>query len=167
MRGCEENKGGVGSFVGVAEDVEPVDARFFAEPGELALREIACGLLDFGDGFRERERAFKMGAELRIADEFERLCIVGDAGGDESADFVEPAGREHLVDAVVDAGVELLTRRIQPNFGDGVAFERGSAAAVNFADGLAREEAHFERANDFLRVGRGDARGGGRVEALQ
>ena len=44
-------------------------------------------------------------------------------GRDERADFVEPAGGEHFVDAGVDAGVEGGARRREADFGDGVAFE--------------------------------------------
>ena len=181
---------------------EPVDIWLAAEPGELALGEAARGLLDICDGGSERDAAFEVGAEVGVADELERLGIGGDAdiftrlvtqlvtqlvthlGRDEGADFVEPAGGEHFVDAGVDAGVEGGARRREPDFGDGVAFESvvasvvayfativirrdgvGAAGAENFGDGLSGEDAHLDGADYLLRVAGGDAGGGGGVEA--
>ena len=50
--------------------------------------------------------------------------LVTHLGRDEGADFVEPAGGEHFVDARINAGVEGGARRREANFCDGVAFER-------------------------------------------
>ena len=173
-----------------------------AEPGELALGEAARGLLDICDGGGERDAAFEVGAEVGVADELERLGVGGDAanistrlvtqlvthlGRDERADFVEPAGGEHFVDAGVDAGVEGGARRREADFGDRVAFEGvvarvvarfatylfhepsplrgGAACAENFGDGLSREDAHLDGADYFLGVARGDAGGGRGVES--
>ena len=67
---------------------------------------------------------------MRCANIFTRLVtrlvtqLVTHLGRDEGADFVEPAGGEHFVDAGVDAGVEGGARRREADFGDGVAFER-------------------------------------------
>ena len=120
--------------------------------------------------------------------------LVTHLGRDEGADFVEPAGGEHFVDAGVDAGVEGGARRREADFGDGVAFERvstqcssgvvtyffaafprlffthlpargGAAGAENLGDWLSGEDAHLDGADYFLRVARGDAGGGGGVEA--
>src|SRR5579862_1998968 len=117
--GDQVERGGYG-FVGVAERGEPVDVWLAAEPGELALGEAAGGLLDICDGGGERDAALEVGAEVGVADKLERLGVGCDAniftrlvthlvtqlGRDERADFVEPAGGEHFVDARVDAGVE-------------------------------------------------------------
>ena len=149
----------------------------------------------------------------RCANIFTRLVtrlvtqLVTHLGRDEGADFVEPAGGEHFVDAGVDAGVEGGARRREADFGDGVAFERvctqcpgrfaafrrrrapsssrplhallratspshasrdfGAAGAENFGDGFSGEDAHLDGADYFLRVARGDAGGGGGVEASE
>ncbi len=194
-----------------------MDVWLAAEPGELALGEAARGLLDICDGGGERDAAFEVGAEVGVADELERLGVGSDAaniftrlvtrrfthlvthlvthlGRDEGADFVEPAGGEHFVDAGVDAGVEGGARRREADFGDGVAFESvcaqcsrrfvahffesfpailftyfpargGVAGAENLGDGLFGEDAHLDGADYFLGVARGDAGGGGGVEA--
>jgi len=152
---CDQVEGGGYGFVGVAERVEPVDVWLAAEPGELALGEAARGLLDICDGFGEGDAAFEVGAEVGVADKLERLAVGRDAnifmrlvtqlvtrlvthlGRDERADFVEPAGGEHFVDAGVDAGVEGGARRREADFGDGVAFEgvcaQGSARFVLYS----------------------------------
>ena len=138
LPGCDPQRGGDG-FVDVAEGGEPVDVWLATEPGELALGEAARGLLDICDCGGERDAAFEVGAEVGVADELEWLCVGCDAaniftpsivtqlvthlGRDEGADFVEPAGGEHFVDAGVDAGVERGARRREADFGDGVAFE--------------------------------------------
>ena len=129
---CDPQRGGDG-FVGVAERVEPVDVWLAAEPGELALGEAARGLLDICDRGGERDAAFEVGAEIGVADELERLRVGSDRniftrlvthpGRDEGADFVEPAGGEHFVDASVDAGVEGGARRREADLSDRVAFE--------------------------------------------
>ena len=130
---CDPQRGGDG-FVGVAKRVEPVDLWLAAEPGELALGEAARGLLDICDGCGERDAAFEVGAKLGVADELKRLGVGWNAANiftrlvthprrDERADFVEPAGGEHFVDARIDAGVEGGARRREADFCDGVAFE--------------------------------------------
>ena len=193
---CDPQRGG-GGFVGIAKGGEPVDVWLAAEPGELALGEAARGLLDICDGGGERDAAFEVGAEVGIADELERLRVGGDAaniftrlvtrlvthlGRDEGADFVEPAGGEHFVDAGVNAGVEGGARRREADFGDGVAFERvvahfatifftylpargGAARAENLGDWLSGKDAHLDGADYFLGVARGDAGGGRGVES--
>jgi hypothetical protein len=98
----------------------------------------------------------------------------------ESADFVEPAGGEHGFDARVDAGVEGGARRRETDFRDGVAFECvythpgfftylttrfTTTGAENFGDWFSGEDAHFDGADYFLGVARGDAGGGFGVEA--
>ena len=193
---CDPQRSGNG-FVGVAEGVEPVDVWLAAEPGELALGEAARGLLDICDGCGERDAAFEVSAEVGVADELERLGVgcnaaniftrlvthlVTHLGRDERADFVEPAGGEHFIDAGVNAGVEGGARRREADFGDGVAFESvaahfatifftyfpargGAARAENLGDWLSCEDAHLDGADYFLSVARGDAGGGRGVEA--
>ena len=152
--------------------------RLAAEPGELALGEAARGLLDVRDSSVEREAAFEVGAQVGVADELERLRIRSNAARDKSADFVEPAGGEHFVDAGIDARVEGGARRREAYLRDRVAFEGvcahfamlvirrgGAAGAENLGHGLSGEDAHLDGADDFLRVARGDAGGGGGVEA--
>jgi hypothetical protein len=181
-----------------------VDILLAAEPGELALGEAARRLLDLRDGIGEAEVALEMGAEVRVADELERLNVFRHPRGNERADFVEPAGGEHFVDAGVDAGVEGGARRAEADFRDGVAFEgirthprpylfthffthfifthtdiftqgrisfatcfftRGGAE--DFGDGFAGQQAHLNRADNFLGVARRDAGGGFAVEARE
>ncbi len=169
-----------------------MDVWLAAEPGELALGEAARGLLDICDGGGERDAAFEVGAQVGVADELERLGVGSDAniftrlvthaGRDEGADFVEPAGGEHFVDAGVDAGVEGGARRREADFCDGVAFEsvvahfatifftylpaRGGVAGAEYlGDWLFGEDAHLDGADYFLGVARGDARGGRGVES--
>ena len=155
-----------------------MDVWLASEPGELALGEAARGLLDICDGGSEGDGAFEVRAEVGIADELERLGVGCDAaniltrlvtrpGRDERADFVEPAGGEHFVDAGVDAGVEGGARRREADFGDGVAFEGGAIGTENLGDGLFGEDAHLDGADYFLRVAGGDAGGGGGVEASE
>ena len=196
---CDPQRGGDG-FVGTAEGGEPLDVWLAAEPGELALGEAARGLSDICDCRGERDAAFEVGAQVGVADELERLRVGCDAANiftrlvtrlfthprrDEGADFVEPAGGEHFVDASVDAGVEGGARRREADFRDGVAFESvvasvvayfativirrvnvtGAACTENLGDGLSGEDAHLYGADYFLRVARGDAGGGRGVEA--
>ena len=56
---CDRESCG-GNFRRVAEAREPVDAGFFAEPGELTLGEAARGLLDLVDGVFFAELAGEM-----------------------------------------------------------------------------------------------------------
>ena len=176
-----------------------MDVLLAAEPGELALGEAARGLLDICDGGGEREAAFEVGAEVGVADELERLGVGREGANiftrlvtrhvtqlvthlerDEGADFVEPAGGEHFVDAGVDAGVERGAQRREADFRDGVAFKSvvayfatlvtrrvSAAGAENLGDRLFGEDAHLDGADYFLRVARGDAGGRGGVEASE
>jgi hypothetical protein len=83
---------------------------------------------------------------------------------DQLRDFLEPARLDHRLDARMDSPVERFARREQANFDNRVTFERRAAAAMNFRDGLAGEEAHLEGANCFLGVLGGDTRRGFGVE---
>jgi len=195
-------RGGYG-FVGVAEGGEPVHVWLAAEPGELALGEAPRGSLDICDCHGEADAAFEVGAQVGVADELERLGGGRNAAGifryprrfthpfthfrrNERADFVEPAGGEHGIDAGVDAGVEGRARRREADFRDGVAFKGGythpgfftylttrvvtqvgAAGAENFGDGFSGEDAHLDCADYFGGVARGDAGGRFGVEARE
>ena len=67
----------------------------------------------------------------------------------------------------MDALVKGFARRREAESYWLIAFERGAAAAMNFGGGLPRYQAHFDGANYFLGVGRGDAGGGFGIETGQ
>ena len=53
--------------------------------------------------------------------------------------------------------VQSRARRKKADFGDAVALQRASAAAVHIVDRFACQQANFERANDFLSISRRNA----------
>src|SRR5262249_48661395 len=69
----------------VAETGKPMDAKFPAKPGDLALGILARALLDRGLCRFERDFAAKMGAQFTIADEVEGLGALGETRGDYAA----------------------------------------------------------------------------------
>ena len=103
----------------------------------------------------------------RVADELERLGLRGHAAGDQGADFVRPAGGDHGFDARVDARVERVAGRLQSDFANFESGEGAAAAAMYLADRFSGQAADFDGANNFLRVARGDARGGFPVHARE
>ena len=147
------------NFRHVAEACEPVHAGFFAEPGELTLGEATRGLLDLLHGVFFAEAAGEMFAQLRITDELEWLRVGRDAACDERANFCEPSGGEHRIRARVDACVERGARRQQADFDYFIPMQGVAAAAMDFAHWFSGEQPQFERANYFLCVARGNARG--------
>ena len=120
----------------------------------LAKRRVACWI--FSDHFSGRAAVGNLIAQIRVADELKRFRVRGHAHFDEAADFVHPAGGNHGVHARIDFGVEAVARGREADFRYGVACEAASAAAMDFAYCFSGEDAHFNRANDFLSVARSD-----------
>ena len=108
-----------------------------------------------------------MFAQLRVADELERLRVCRDAARDERADFFQPSGCEHRIGACVDARVQRGARRLQADFDYFVALQRIAAAAMDFAHRFSGEQAQFDRSDYFLRVRRRDARRGFGIETRE
>ena len=119
---------------GVAETPQPVDIGFAAEPGQLAFGVLASSLLDGGARLLEGEFAAEMGAKFAVADEVKGLGVFGQAGGEEAADFIEPAGGEHGFGARLDALIESLARRFKADFEDAPTCERRAAGLVDFGE---------------------------------
>ena len=59
----------------VAESREPVNARLFAKPSELALGIATRGLLDRFDSGCKRSSPFEVFAQLGVADKLEWFCF--------------------------------------------------------------------------------------------
>ena len=69
--------------------------------------------------------------------------------------------------ARVNSCVERGTGRLQADFDYFVSCKRVATAAMNFAHGFSGEQAQFDGANYFLRVGSGNARGRFGIEPLE
>ena len=108
-----------------------------------------------------------MGTEFAVADEVEGLGIVGQSASSEAADFAEPASGEHGIGAFVNAPVKGVARRLETNFEDAPAGERSSSGAMDFGEGLSREQANFYGADEFLFVGGRDLICGLRIQMLE
>src|ERR1700693_312323 len=108
---------------------KPLHASFLAKPGELALGEAACGLLDLLHGVFFVQAAGEMFAQLRIPYELERLRVRRNAARDERTNFCEPSGFEHRGSARVNARVERGAWRQQAELDDFVALQRIASAA--------------------------------------
>lgn len=102
---------------------------------------------DGSTGLIEGEFAAEVGAEFAVTDEVEGLGVFGKTGGEEAADFVEPACAEHGFSALMDSLIESLARRFEANFKDAPTGERGAAGLMNFGERFSREETDFDEAN--------------------
>ena len=131
----------------------------------FAKRRVACWIWWTASfSLRRPARCF---AQLRVADELERLRVCRDAARDERADFFQPSGCEHRIGACVNARVQRGARRLQADFDYFVALQRIAAAAMDFAHRFSGEQAQFDGADYFLRVRRRDARRGFGIETRE
>jgi hypothetical protein len=151
----------------IAKAPEPVDARFSSKPRNLALGVLTRTLLNCFSRRYQSDFGSKMGAELTIADELERLGIFEEINSDKAAYFVEPACSQHRFGPFVDSFIERLTRRLQTDFENPPTSERRSACAMDLSKRLPREQANLNGADELLFVGRGDLPRRGWVEMFK
>src|SRR5579863_4349235 len=91
----------------VAKARQPVHARFSSKPCDLALREIARGLLNPGDRLVERKFAPKVLPQIGVPDELKRFGIRRNPQRNQVLDLAEPASRQHRPHARLDSRVEV------------------------------------------------------------
>src|ERR1700722_1644162 len=81
--------------------------------------------------------------------------------------LLDPACLNHCDDARIDSGIQCGAGRHKPDFSDVIALESGAPSAMNLFYSFSSKEPHFDSANDFLRILRGNAGRRLAVEATQ
>src|SRR5262249_27967820 len=101
----------------------------------------------------DTELTTEVGADLAVTDCVEGAQIERIASG-QATHFVDEAGGEHAVDAGLDAGGELVARRVQAGPQGPVARRRvaDSVGLLMGGNGDARQRVHLERAHEAPEV---------------
>ena len=120
--------------------------------------------LDADDGLLQRELARQVLAHLPVADAGHGRQVVAVAAGSEAAHLFDEPARDHRVDPLVDAAVELLARADEA---DHRPVEVGRAAGLAGGDRLAGSPVDLQRADHAPDVAQIDAGRVRRVDARQ
>lgn len=161
--------GGFRGDSGIAsEAVEPDHFRVAAEPRPLAFGVAPRHHGGLFDRLFAAHLSSQIAEGLRIAERFEGFGGRGAATGEESADFLDESGGEHLFNAGFDARVEGVARRIEPQAENAIALQRITLpGGVEFRKRTAGGENDFKRADQLIGVVGVDARRRGAIEAAE
>src|SRR5258708_603195 len=100
----------------IAKSRKPAYAGLFAKPGELAFGIAPRGLLNRSPRFFQSNLAPQHRPQFPVADKIKWLRILAQATLKQRLHFSHPALLKHGVCSGVDALLEFLARRHQPDF---------------------------------------------------
>src|SRR5215472_14089397 len=138
-----------------------------AKPGDLALGVAASGLLNLRHSSLKRRTKQDVFANLRVADKSEGLRRRRNAAAQDVPDFIDPACSKHLLNAAVNAWVQLFALRHQPDFDYCESAQRIAPATQKLTGRSSCEKGYFDGANNLLRIARSDAGCAARITAAQ
>src|SRR5579859_1291605 len=149
----------------IAKSFEPVNVAFAAKPGLLALGVLSRRLLNRGSCGIQREFATQHRAKLAVTDEIERLCHFRDILLHEPTNFFQPSGGQHRVRPGMDSIAQRVARRLQTDLHGAPTQQRSARCTMDFGERFLRQQANFNRPNNFLFIRRCDLCGRARVES--
>src|ERR1700681_4947904 len=126
---------------------QPMNQRFFAEPCDLSFGVAPRGLRNCFPGSSQRDRAFKVRAQLAVPDEVEWLRLEWDAAAYQAGDFIEPTALQHRMHAPLDPVVQRGTRRLQADLDRAIPFKSRASGLMDFGLRAPGEQADFNGAN--------------------
>ena len=127
---------------------EPVHAGFTAEPGELAFGVVAVALLSLGYSLFAGEFVFEDCDGFGVAERGEGATVCAIAN-DEAVGLFDEAAVKHGRGALVDALVEAIARRVEPEAQDTVARQSIATFLPLLGQGLLCGKRDLDGANDL------------------
>src|ERR1051326_5652998 len=105
-----------------------------------------------------------MAAQFAVTDKVKWFGVFRESAVDQTPDFLQPAGAQHGLCATVNTFVQGFAFWLQANFKNAPASQRPSSRLMYLGKRLLRQQANFDRANQFLFISRRNLCGGCSVE---